>query len=198
VDESYRRDLGEGFVSWYDETKYGAHEVAEQRIAGGAPIVLALPGTVIGPGDHSEIGEQLVAARDGRLRYVASADTGITPIHLEDAAAGIIAALDRGAPGRSYVLAGECIRLGEAVAIAAEVGGRRAPRIRIANGVLRAIAPLGPLVGRPNLRETVDASAGVTYWATSQRAADELGWRAGDAAGAIRATLTEPARTAAD
>jgi nucleoside-diphosphate-sugar epimerase len=28
VDESYRRDLGEGFVSWYDETKYGAHEVA--------------------------------------------------------------------------------------------------------------------------------------------------------------------------
>lgn len=36
VDETYRRDLGEGFLSWYDETKYGAHEVAEQRVAGGA------------------------------------------------------------------------------------------------------------------------------------------------------------------
>src|SRR4030095_7318079 len=38
--ETYRRDLSEGFLSWYDETKYGAHEVAEQRIAAGAPIVI--------------------------------------------------------------------------------------------------------------------------------------------------------------
>ena len=30
----------EGFLSWYDETKYRAHEVAEQRIAAGAPIVI--------------------------------------------------------------------------------------------------------------------------------------------------------------
>ena len=37
VDETYRRNLDQGFLSWYDETKYGAHEVAEQRIRGGAP-----------------------------------------------------------------------------------------------------------------------------------------------------------------
>ncbi len=29
VDESYRRDLADGFLSWYDETKFRAHEVAE-------------------------------------------------------------------------------------------------------------------------------------------------------------------------
>ena len=43
VDETYRRDLKRGFLSWYDETKYGAHEVAEQRMAAGAPIVIVQP-----------------------------------------------------------------------------------------------------------------------------------------------------------
>ena len=32
VDERYRRDLGEGFLSYYDETKYLAHRAAQERI----------------------------------------------------------------------------------------------------------------------------------------------------------------------
>jgi len=51
-DESYQRVLSEGFLSYYDETKYRAHEAATKRIAAGAPIVppsampLNPPGTV--------------------------------------------------------------------------------------------------------------------------------------------------------
>ena len=37
VDETYHRDLAEGFVSYYDETKYLAHVAAEARIEAGAP-----------------------------------------------------------------------------------------------------------------------------------------------------------------
>ena len=37
VDETYRRDPKDGFLSWYDETKFRAHEVAEAAIAGGRP-----------------------------------------------------------------------------------------------------------------------------------------------------------------
>ena len=32
VDESYQRDLKTGFLSWYDETKFRAHEAAEECI----------------------------------------------------------------------------------------------------------------------------------------------------------------------
>ena len=127
VDESYRRDLALGFVSYYDETKYRAHEVAERRIEAGAPIVIAMPGTVVGPGDHTVLGEQLVQAYRGRLPYVAAADMGVAPAHVDDVAAGITAALARGEVGRSYVIAGDCIRFGEALRIAAEAGGRHAP-----------------------------------------------------------------------
>ena len=61
-----RRDLparpSEGFVSWYDETKYRAHEAAEKRIAAGAPIVIVQPGQVYGPNDHSAASAQLDSA----------------------------------------------------------------------------------------------------------------------------------------
>jgi dihydroflavonol-4-reductase len=189
VDEGYRRDPGAGFLSWYDETKFRAHEVAEQRIAAGAPIVVAMPGTVVGPGDHSQAGAQLALAYEGRLPYVAVADMGVAPAHVDDVAAGITAAFARGEVGRSYIVAGDCIRFGEALAIAAEAGGRRLPRLRVPNGLLRAMTPFGRLIGERNAREVYDSSAGVTYWARSDRAKAELGYAPRDAATAIRDTL---------
>src|SRR4029079_12273109 len=43
VDESYQRDLKKGFLSWYDETKYRAHEAAVARQSQGAAIVIVMP-----------------------------------------------------------------------------------------------------------------------------------------------------------
>lgn len=178
VDETYRRDLAEGFRSWYDETKYGAHELAEQRIAGGAPIVIVMPSQVYGPGDHSGFGEQLQDAHAGRLRYRAVDDIRIGLVHADDLAVGIVAALDKGVAGQAYVLSGPSTTLADAIAIAARIGGHQSPRLRIPNGVLRALAPLGTLVGQPNLAEIVSASAGVTYLASSAKAVAELGFTA--------------------
>jgi dihydroflavonol-4-reductase len=178
VDETFLRDLSEGFVSWYDETKFRAHEVAEERVAAGAPIVIVIPSQVYGPRDHSAFGEQLAAAYAGKLPYRALDDVGVGLVHIDDLAAGIVAALDRGESGRSYVLSGPRTTLGEAIVTAARVGGRRPPRLRVPTAVLRLSAPLGRLIGQPNLRELVSASSGVTYWATAARAESELGFRA--------------------
>lgn len=176
VDESYRRDPRDGFLSWYDETKLGAQEVAEQRAKAGAPIVFVLPSQVYGPGDHSSIGDQLRLAHDGRLRYVALADVGFGLVHVDDVAAGIVAALDRGEIGEQYVLSGPRTTIGEAIAIAARLGGRRPPALRVPTGLLRLVRPLGGLIGQPNLGEVISAAAGVTYWATAEKAMAELGF----------------------
>jgi len=180
VDETYRRDLADGFRSWYDETKYGAHEVAEQRIGDGAPITVALPSQVYGPGDHSETGDQLRRARDGRLRYRALDDVGLGLVHVDDVAAGIVAVLDSGQVGRQYVLSGPTTTLGEAIGVAAAIGGRRPPALRVPTALLSAVAPFGGVIGRPNLGEVISAAAGVTYWASAARAREELGWQARD------------------
>jgi dihydroflavonol-4-reductase len=181
VDETYRRNPAEGFLSWYDETKYRAHEAAEHRIAAGAPILIAQPGQTYGPHDHSIASEQLERAHHGTLRYVGFADAGLGWVHVHDLADGIVSALDRGRIGEAYSLAGECLRLDESITIAARVGGRRPPRLRVPLGLLRLLTPindrLGGLPGLPqNLTETLRASAGVTYWAKHDKATRELGF----------------------
>ena len=102
-------------------------------------------------------------------------------MHVDDLAAGIVAALDRGRPGEAYILAGENFRLRDAIAVAARVGGRRPPRIELPTALLRLTAPindlLGGLPGFPaNLGETIRAGDGVTYWASHDKAARELGF----------------------
>lgn len=189
VDETYRRNLGEEFLSWYDETKYGAHEVAEQRIAGGAPVVIVLPSQVYGPGDRSGFGEQIHRAHAGRLRYRALEDVGVGLVHAEDLAAGIVAALDRGRPGQSYNLAGPSTTLGEAIDIAAQLGGHRPPMVRMPTTLLRLMAPIGGLIGQANLPELIAASAGVTYWLSSAKAVEELGFMTRDLETGFRDTF---------
>ena len=180
VDETYRRDPNDGFLSCYDETKFRAHQVAEAAIAGGAPIVIAQPGQVYGPGDHTQIGEILGDAYRGTLRYVVLAEVALEMAHVDDTAAGIIAALDRGRIGEAYVVGGEPHTLESAVAVAARVGGHRPPRMTVPTGLLRAIAPindrLGGLPGMPaNLRETI-AAAQASFLASHEKAARELGF----------------------
>jgi dihydroflavonol-4-reductase len=189
ADESYRRNIRDGFVSWYDETKFGAHEVVLQRSRTGAPIISVLPSQVYGPGDHSSIGEQLALAHAGKLPYRALDGVGLGFVHVDDLAVGIVAALDRGANGRSYVMSGPRHTLKEAMAIAARLGGKRLPRLVMPNAVLRVLAPAGRLIGQPNMREVVDAGAGVTYWASNDRAAQELDWHPRELEDGLRDTF---------
>jgi dihydroflavonol-4-reductase len=192
VDETYRRDLRVDFLSWYDETKYGAHEVAQQRIAARALIVIILPSQVYGPGDRSGFGEQLRLAHAGKLPYRALDDVRIGLVHADDLAAGIVAALDRGRIGEAYNLSGPVTSLGEAVAIAARIGGHSPPRLRLPDGLLRAMVPIGPLIGRPNLAEVVSASAGVTYLFSAAKAHEELGFSTRDIEAGLRDTFGAP------
>jgi dihydroflavonol-4-reductase len=174
VDEAYRRDLAEGFLSWYDETKYGAHEVAEQRMRAGAPILIVQPSQVYGPADHTEVGEQLRLAYRGKLPYRALGEVGFGLVHADDLAVGIVNALERGVVGQSYVLSGPRTTLGEAIEIAARLGGQKLPAISLPTPLVKAMIPFGRLFGQPNLGEVVSASAGVTYWASSAKAEAEL------------------------
>jgi nucleoside-diphosphate-sugar epimerase len=196
LDERHRRDLAEGFTSYYDETKYLAHRAVRERIDAGLPAVIAMPGVVYGQRDHSGIGQQLKGAHDGTLRYVALADVGISAVYVDDVAAGIVGALDRGRMGESYLLGGENMRLRDAMRVAARIGGKGMPRLELPVGLMRlgskAPAALARLAGLPDdLGEVMRASLGVTYWASSAKAATELGYRPRDLASGLRATFDD-------
>lgn len=185
VDETFQRDVADGFLSYYDETKYLAHVAAETRIAAGAPIVIVQPGTVYGAHDHSGPGFQLKAAFDGSARYIGLGDLGVSPTYVDDLAVGIVAALDRGRIGQAYVMGGENVRLRQAMDIAARAAGRRLPRLSIPDSLIRLGVRLAPNAGSmlglaPNLAEIASASLGVTYWASHAKATAELGYATRD------------------
>jgi nucleoside-diphosphate-sugar epimerase len=181
ADETWQRPEGQAFTSVYEQTKVEAHQRAQEICSRGLPLVTVLPGVVYGPGDHSELGGLFDRLLKGQLPLVPFADMGITPVHRDDVASGIVLALDKGVAGESYVLAGEPTRMGDLLAALARAAGRRPPRGSLPSVLIRSMVPFGRFVGPllgfpPNLRELVSSSDGVTFWGRSDKAQRELGW----------------------
>jgi dihydroflavonol-4-reductase len=194
VDESYQHPC-EDFTSYYEQTKVEAHKVARRMIAeDGLPCTIVQPGGVYGPGDTSSLGALLEQFLSGRMPLIPFPELGICLAHVEDTAAGIVIALDKGRPGETYVIAGPPTTMREAIGILAEVSGRRAPKRALPTALMKAMTPIGPLVGKlmgqpPNLRELISSADNVTFWATNEKAVKELGFAPRGIEEGIRQTL---------
>lgn len=181
ADETWARPEGLGYTSVYEQTKAEAHARAKEIGAQGLALVTVQPGVVYGPGDTSEVGGLFTRMLKGQLPLLPFPDLGVTPVHRDDVAAGIVLALDKGDPGESYVLAGEPTRMRDLMAELARVAGRKPPRAALPTVLVKGLVPFGRLVGPllgfpPNLRELIASSDGVTFWASSDKAQRELGW----------------------
>jgi dihydroflavonol-4-reductase len=193
VDESYKHP-GRDFLSCYEETKYLSHEAALERIGRGAPIVIVQPGGVYGPGDHSEIGNFIDQTRTGKLKMLMFPESGFNLVHVDDVADGILLAHDKGKVGESYVLGGEISTMRNLIEKTAELSGRKAPTREIPPAAIKLAIPIGPLVGKlmgfpPNLGELVRTADGVTFWATDEKARQQLGYTPRDLETGLRETL---------
>lgn len=198
VNESYRRPEAEGFLSVYDETKYRAHLVAEERIRSGVPIVIAMPGAVYGPDDPSQLGNLVHQVRTRKLKFRTFPDAGFVYLHVDDCADGILRVHDRGRIGEPYVLGGERSTVGAFIDTVARLAGVPPPRINLPGPLLKASIPLGPLIGKvmgfpPNLRELITVADGVTCWASDDKARRELGYAPRDLETGLRETLAAAA-----
>lgn len=181
VDESYEHP-GTGYTSYYEETKVEAHRLAKRLIAEeGLPCVIVQPGGVYGPEDHSALGRQMNQFLAGRMPMIAFPDLGMNMVHVDDVAQGVLLALDRGKVGEAYVLGGQITTMRELIDTLARVADRKAPKRALPASLLKAMTPLGPIVGRvmnqgPNLRELISSADGVTFWARHDKAMAELGY----------------------
>jgi nucleoside-diphosphate-sugar epimerase len=202
VDESYEHPARE-FTSCYEQTKYEAHQIARRLIAEGLPCVIVQPGGVYGPRDHSVLGQQMKQFLAGRMPFLVFPDTGFNMVHVEDAAGGVLLALDRGQPGESYVLGAEITTMRGLIETLARVADRRPPRITIPTRLLRLSTPAGPLIGKvmgqpPNLRELISSADGVTFWARDDKARSELGYSSRGLEEGLRETLVAEGQPAGD
>jgi dihydroflavonol-4-reductase len=194
VDETYEHP-GKEFTSYYEQTKFEAHQIARRMTSeDGLPCVIIQPGGVYGPDDHSALGKQLNDFLAGRMPLLVFGDLGMNMVHVEDVADGILLGLDRGTPGEAYVIGGQITTMRELIGTVGRVAGRKPPSRELPVGVLKALAPAGPLVGKlmgqpPNLRELISSADGVTFWAKHDKAIAELGYSPRGLEQGIRDTL---------
>jgi nucleoside-diphosphate-sugar epimerase len=196
VDESYR--YAGPWLSEYERTKWIAHvRVAEPAQRDGLPLIILQPGAVYGANDPSQLGQALRAASLGRLPAV-PARSAYCWGHVEDTARAHVLAMEKGAIGATYIVAGPPHTLVEAARMAAEIGGVAPPRLAIPPAVPRAAAaclfvaerlPFWPALPPELTSEYLRVSAGVTYLGSSARAQRELGFTARPLAVGLRQTF---------
>ena len=139
---------GEG-IGVYKRSKVAAERLVEAMIQrDGLQAVIVNPSTPIGPRDlrPTPTGRIIVEAASGRMP--AFVDTGLNLAHVDDVAAGHIAALERGRIGERYILGGDNVLLGDMLADIARLVGRRAPTLKLPRTMLYPIAYGAELLGR--------------------------------------------------
>jgi dihydroflavonol-4-reductase len=122
----------EDMVGHYKRSKFLAEEAVRRRARElGFPVVTVNPSTPIGPRDvkPTPTGRILLDAAAGRMP--AFVDTGLNLVHVDDVAAGHVAAAKLGAPGERYILGGDDLTLEQILVLVAQHVGRRASTIRL-------------------------------------------------------------------
>jgi dihydroflavonol-4-reductase len=179
VDEEFQRDSP--FGTAFEHVAFDAHQIAKGFVAKGAPIVIVIPAGVYGPADQSLIGSLLRLQLRGLLLVVPGADTGLSFAYVDDVAAGHILAAEKGTAGQSYVLGGDVMTIGDAFQVTARLAGVSAPLLLLGS---KWLLPVGVLVNwlerfmalPPLLSYATLSSLGQTWWGTSAKAEQELGY----------------------
>jgi dihydroflavonol-4-reductase len=169
-------------VGAYKRSKIAAERLVEILIAGGLPAVIVNPSTPIGPRDGrpTPTGRILIEAALGRMpAYV---DTGLNLVHVDDVAAGHLAALKIGQIGERYILGGDDVTLGRMLADIAALVGRPPPRVKLPRAPLYPLALVTEGVAQITGREpflTLDGlrMAKKKMFFTSAKAERELSYR---------------------
>lgn len=183
ADETMRMSASTA-IGAYKRSKVLAEALVEQMIAEKQlPAVIVHPSTPIGPRDvrPTPTGRIIIEAARGHMpAYV---DTGLNLVHVDDVAAGHVAALRRGSIGERYILGGQNVRFSTLLAEIAELNHRRPPRFRIPRNILYPFAVAAEIKARLTQTEpflTVDGLRMSKHrmFFTSEKAQRDLDYRA--------------------
>ena len=144
--------------------------------------MIVQPGGVYGPGDTSQVADLLDQFLAGKTAAAALPRAGDLPLpRRRHRRRGSSSPSTRASAGETYVISGPVTTVREAIEVVAGVTGRKAPKHAIPTPLMKAMIPIGPLVGKlmgqpPNLRELISSADGVTFWASHEKASRELGY----------------------
>lgn len=163
----------------YAISKRRADAVARELAGRGLAVSLVNPGFVIGPWDPKpSSGRMLLAIVRGIPLWPTGGGNAF--VAAADVVGAVLAALERGAPGRRYVVAPHCLSYREAFTRMARVAGVRPPWLPVPLPVAVVAGALGSaaqaLVRRElDINLVTARSGGILRLVRSRRAEEELG-----------------------
>ena len=181
-DETFPLDAAHA-VGAYKYSKVAAERAVEAMVAEqNLPAVIVNPSTPIGPGDvrPTPTGRIIIEAAAGRMpAYV---DTGLNFVHVDDVAAGHIAAWQKGRIGERYILGGQNVLLGDMLRDIAQRVGRKPPRVRLPRRLIFPIAYAAEAIAHFTGREPFVTTVGLKLakdrmFFSSAKAERELDYR---------------------
>jgi dihydroflavonol-4-reductase len=130
----------EDVIGPYCRSKYFAERYALQLGRAGAPVVVVNPTLPIGPGDwgRSPPTQMLLDFCQGKRRAYVDAELNL--IDVRDVAEGMVRAMERGRPGRRYLLGHENVSILTVFRLLARLTGLPGPRWRVPYPVALATA----------------------------------------------------------
>jgi dihydroflavonol-4-reductase len=164
----------------YVATKQAAERVVLDEVERGLWATIVNPATMFGPWDWKPSSGQMLL-EVSRNPLFAPVGAG-SFCDVRDVAAGVLAAAERGQPGRRYILAGHNLTFRDAWGKIAGLAGKRGPRLPM-GPIFRAIAmPICDVRTRLSGRETAANSAAIalsrqSHCFTSARSQHELAYR---------------------
>jgi dihydroflavonol-4-reductase len=182
-------------VGAYKRSKVAAERLVERMVAEqGLPAIIVNPSTPIGPRDvkPTPTGRVVIEAASGRMpAYV---DSGLNVVHVDDVAAGHLAALERGRIGERYILGGQDVTLRDMLGAIGQLTGRKWPLVALPRAPLFPLAWANEAIARlrgkePFLNRDVLRMARYKMFYSSAKAAAELGYRAQAYTGALADAL---------
>src|SRR5438132_11714831 len=172
----------EDMIGPYKRSKFQAEEVVRDLIESrGVPAVIVNPSTPVGPRDRKPTPAGRLSLEAARGHMPGYLDTGLNLVHVDDVAAGHLAAAEKGQVAERYILGGENMSLAQILGAVARASGTRAPRMRVPYAVAYPAAIGAELMARLTGREPFITLDGVRMarkkmYFTSAKASRELGY----------------------
>jgi dihydroflavonol-4-reductase len=142
--------------------------------------MIAIPGGVFGTGDGSDLAQALGQLVRGKLPLQVASASRFQLCPVDALCDGLRRVLERGTPGRNYLLTGQSVGMEQLIARAADVCRLPRPKtvrpekLQPAARICDLLRPLG--LRLPLSREALQVMDGSTYLYSSARAERELAW----------------------
>jgi nucleoside-diphosphate-sugar epimerase len=167
----------------YHRTKTEAHHLAVEAQQQGLPLIIVCPAFVYGPGDEGPAGRYIADVLRHRLPGLSTKPTHFSYVHVDDVVDGMIAAIENGHHGATYVLGGEYADVNRYTAMVAAMAGTWVSPLRVPPAMIRLTGRLFDVASQltgwrmPISRELAAAGGGGERWLHSHaRSTQDLGY----------------------